>query len=356
MPPHDGDAGVNAPETPIERRKDEHIHISLNENVEAAGVTAGFERLRLKHNALPEVDLDDIDLETPFLGRTLPTPLMISSMIGGTPRSHEILVRMATAAEQTGFALGLGSQRAALEKPDLEAYFQVREAAPTAYLMANIGAIQLNYGVTAEECEHLVRMVCADALILHLNPVQEAVQTEGDRNFAGLLERVERVVASLSVPVIVKEVGFGISDDVAARLKSAGVRAIDVAGAGGTSWSAVESHRPNSSLHRHLGRKFRDWGIPTVDCIRMIRAFDGQIPLIASGGVHDGINAAKAIALGANLAGIATPVLRATAQGEDEAVTWLTQTREELRLSMFATGSRSVQELSTAPLLDAFVF
>ena len=228
--------------TPIGSRKSDHIRINLEEDVRS-GLTSGLERYRFVHRALPELDLDDIDLSQVLFGRRLRSPVLISSMTGGTDQAAEINRRLAEAAQETGIAMGLGSQRAALQHPELAPSYQVRRYAPDVLLLANLGAIQLNYDYGVDECRRAVEMVEADALILHLNALQEALQPEGDTRWAGLLEKIEQVCRALPVPVIAKEVGWGFSEQDARRLAEAGVRAIDVAGAGGTSWSQVEMHR-----------------------------------------------------------------------------------------------------------------
>ncbi|MFN3929561.1 MAG: type 2 isopentenyl-diphosphate Delta-isomerase, partial [Thermoflexus sp.] len=224
----------------ISQRKADHIRINLEEDVSFGQLTTGFERLRFVHRALPELDLQEVDLSTTFFGKTLKAPLLISSMTGGTEEAGRINRNLAEAAQARGIAMGLGSMRAALERPELLPTFQVRRYAPDILLFANLGAVQLNYGYTVDHCRRAVELVKADALILHLNPLQEALQPEGDTNFAGLLRKIEAVCKALPVPVVVKEVGWGISEEVARLLADAGVAAIDVAGAGGTSWSQVE--------------------------------------------------------------------------------------------------------------------
>ena len=336
----------------IGKRKSDHIRINLEERVSSEQLRSGFSEIAFVHNALPEVDFDDIDTSTSFLGRTLATPLLISSMTGGVQRGWEITQALAIAAQEVGAAIGVGSQRAAIEDPDLAQFYQVRDVAPDVMVLANVGAVQLNYGFGVEQCRRAVEMIQADALILHLNPVQEALQPEGNRNFGGLLPRIEEVCHHLDVPVVVKEVGFGISGDVARRLVNAGVAAIDVSGAGGTSWSAVEHHRATSERYRQVSRTFIEWGIPTVESLRMVGDAVPDVALIASGGLRSGLDAAKAIALGATLAGFAGPMLKAAAQGPDAAIEQLRVLDDELRLTMFGTGSGSVAELRDAELRD----
>lgn len=326
-------------------RKADHIRINLEEDVAAKGVRTGFDDWRLQHRALPEIDLDDVDLSTRFLDRRLGAPLLISCMTGGTERAHVINVRLAGVAQERRLAMGLGSCRVLLEHPEVLPTFDMRDIAPDVPLLANLGAVQLNRGVGAAECLRLIEMLRADALVLHLNPLQEALQPEGDTCFGGLLRRIERLCAALTTPVIVKEVGWGIAPDLVASLIDAGVAAVDVAGAGGTSWSEVERHRMTDAGRARVAAAFASWGIPTADAVREARAAAPAATVIASGGVRDGIDVAKALALGADLAALAGPMLRAAASGEGplrEAVDGLI---EELRLAMFCTGSARVGDL-----------
>lgn len=334
----------------IETRKDDHISINLEREVSARGAS-GFDRFRFLHNALPELDPRTVDLSTEFLGHRLRAPILVSSMTGGCARGGEINRRLAQAAQELGCAMGVGSQRAMLEEPALADSYDIRDVAPDIPLFANLGAVQLNYGLGPDDCRRAVDAIAADALILHLNPVQEALQPEGDRDFSALLGKIERVCAALPVPVIVKEVGFGISDRVAAKLWEVGVAAIDVSGSGGTSWSAVEHFRADTALARRLSRTFVDWGIPTAAALRLVRDLLPAAPLIASGGLQTGLDAAKAIRLGADLAGYAGPLLRAAAQGEDETVFALRAIVEELRLAMFLCGAGSIEALRRADVL-----
>lgn len=335
-----------------QRRKDDHIRINLDEDVYGREVTTGFERYRFVHNALPELNLRAVDLKGSFLGRALVMPLLISSMTGGTPRARDILRNLAIAAEETGVAIGVGSQRAAIENPSLAEYYDVRDVAPTTLVFANLGAVQLNYGIGIDGCRRAVEMLRADALILHLNPIQEAIQADGNHDFSGLLDRIGAVCEALDVPVIVKEVGFGISGEVAKRLLDHGVTAVDTSGAGGTSWSAVEAHRASSPLHRALGEAFTGWGIPTSDSLRLVREAAPDAPVIVSGGMRDGIDAAKALALGADLVGFAGPLLRAATEGAQAVVDVLTIFAEQLRLAMFGVGAATIDDLRQAPMID----
>lgn len=336
----------------IARRKQDHIEINLSEAVQFRQVTTGFEHYRFIHQALPDMDLSSVDLRTTFLGRALGAPLLVSSMTGGVERGWEITRRLATAAQEFGCAIGVGSQRVALQDAARAKYFMVRDVAPDVFLLANLGAVQLNKGFGPDDCRRAVDMIGADALFLHLNPLQEALQPEGDRDFSSLLARIAAVCAVLEVPVVVKEVGCGISARVARQLADAGVAAIDISGAGGTSWSAVEQHRATTDRGRRLGETFSEWGIPTATSLRMAQQGAPRLPVIASGGLRTGLDAAKALALGASLAGFAGPLLRAAAESDEAAYEELATLADELRLAMFCTGTRTVDLFSPAMLMD----
>jgi isopentenyl-diphosphate delta-isomerase len=342
----------DAPPDPAttERRKAEHLRITLDEDV-ASGLTNGFERYRFVHQALPECDLDAIDTRQPLLGKTLRLPLLVSSMTGGTDEATTINRRLAEAAQVAGIALGVGSQRGALERPELAASFRVRAVAPDILLFANIGAVQLNRGYTVEECRRAVEMIGADALILHLNPLQEALQPEGDHHWAGLLGKIASVCRTIAVPVIAKEVGWGIAPNIARQLADAGVAAIDVAGAGGTSWSQVEMHRARSPRAARVAAQFIDWGTPTAECIAQVAAALPSLPLIASGGLRNGIDVAKAIALGAHACGLALPFLQAAAESTEAVIDAIADLGTTLRVAMFAIGAQDCRALRQTPFL-----
>ncbi len=327
------------------QRKADHIRINLEEDVGFKNITAGFERYRFEHNALPELDLAAVDTTTEFFGKKLRAPLLISSMTGGTDEAGRINRRLAEAAQAQGVAMGVGSQRAALEDPALAASFAVRKYAPDILLFANLGAVQLNYGYGVDECRRAVDMIGADALILHFNALQEAVQPEGDTNFAGLLARVERVCAALDVPVIAKEVGWGFSAENVRRLVDAGIAAIDVAGAGGTSWSQVEMYRAPTERHRRVAAAFAEWGIPTAEAIVTARRVAPELPLIASGGLRSGVDVAKSIALGAHLGGMAGLFLRAAMRSAAAVSEEIAVVLSALRVAMFATGAGTISAL-----------
>lgn len=337
--------------TPISQRKSDHIRINLQEDVKS-GLSNGLERLRFTHQALPELDLEAVDLSATIFGKKLAAPILISSMTGGTPEAAQINATLASAAQQAGVAIGLGSQRAAIDNPDLAYTFQVRRVAPDVLLFANLGAIQLNYGYTVAECQRAVDMIEADALILHLNPLQEALQPEGDTGFAGLIKKIEAVCRAMGTPVIVKEVGWGISSEAARRLADAGVSAIDVAGAGGTSWSQVEMHRASSEGQARLASLFVDWGIPTTKSLQMVRQAAPELLLFASGGIRTGVEIAKCLALGASLGGMAGPFLKAAAQSLELTVQTIQEVRREIQVTMFATGAGTLDQLRNTPLYE----
>lgn len=333
-----------------EQRKADHIRINLEENV-AFRLTTGLEEYFFMHQALPELDLAAVDTGMELFGKRLNTPLLISSMTGGTARAREINRTLAAAAQEAGLAMGLGSMRAGIEDPALETTYQVRDVAPDILLFANLGAVQLNYGYDESHCRRAVDMIAADALILHFNALQEAVQPEGDGNFAGLLSKIETICRRLPVPVVAKEVGWGFSREAARRLADAGVAAIDVAGAGGTSWSQVEMHRAPTARHARVAAAFIDWGIPTAASIRYCREAAPQLPIFASGGIRNGIEAAKCIALGASLVGLAGEFLRAADRSGVAGVVDLAETiTEELRIAMFCAAAGDLAALAHTPL------
>ena len=330
--------------TQTSSRKADHIRINLEEDVDSA-LSSGLERFQFIHQALPEINLEDIDLSLDLFGRRLRSPILISSMTGGTHEALQINLTLAEAAEEAGVAMGLGSQRAAIEHPELEASFQVRNVAPNILLFANLGAIQLNYGYGIDECRRAVEMVEADALILHLNALQEAVQPEGNTRFADLANKIEQICRKLPVPVIAKEVGWGISSETAQRLSDAGVAAIDVAGAGGTSWSQVEMHRSINQSQARLAAAFIDWGISTADSIQLVRAAAPHLPVFASGGIRTGIEIAKSISLGASLGGMASPFLKAAAISAQTTIQTIQEITREIQVCMFAIGAMNINDL-----------
>jgi len=336
----------------LTNRKADHIRINLEEDVQS-GLTNGLEAYRFVHQALPELNLENVDLSVNFLGKKLAAPLLISSMTGGTARAGQINRTLAAAAQKTGIAMGLGSQRAAIEHPEQADSFRVRDVAPDILLFANLGAVQLNYAYTVDHCRRAVEMIEADALILHFNALQEALQPEGDTRFSGLLHKVEAVCRAMPVPVIAKEVGWGFSEEAARSLASAGVAAIDVAGAGGTSWSQVEMFRHSDEALRRVAAAFRGWGIPTAESIRMVRAGAPGVAVIASGGLRDGLDVAKCVALGASLGGLAGPFLKAAVDGADAVTAKIDELTRELRVCMFAAGAANMVALQATRLVKA---
>jgi isopentenyl-diphosphate delta-isomerase len=335
--------------TPSASRKADHIRINLEKNVQS-GVSNGLEHYRFPHQALPEINLADISTQTTFFGRKLSAPLLISSMTGGTPEAGSINRALARAAQSKGIAMGLGSSRPAMESTALASSYRVRDIAPDILLFSNLGAIQLNYGYSIDQCRRAVEMAEADALILHLNPLQEALQPEGNTEFAGLLQKIESICRSLSVPVVVKEVGWGIGGETARRLAMAGVAAVDVAGAGGTSWSQVEKYRARNRDQARIAALFQDWGLSTAEALVECREAVPDLPAIASGGIRNGLEIAKCMALGASLTGIAGPLLSAAVKGPRAVEDELDLLIRELRVTMFATGARNLAELRIIPL------
>jgi isopentenyl-diphosphate Delta-isomerase len=333
------------------RRKLDHVRINLERNV-TSHLTTGLERYRMVHRALPEINLADVTIAGTFLGLPFAAPLLISSMTGGAAGLESINMRLAEAAQARRVALGIGSQRAMLEASDLASTFRVRSLAPDVVLLANLGAVQLNYGYGVEECRRAVAMIDANALVLHLNPLQEALQPEGDTRWSGLLTQIEAVARAIEVPIIVKEVGWGISAAEARRLTGVGVAAIDVAGAGGTSWSEVERHRAPATRQQQVAGSFASWGIPTAECLVAVRQALPQVPVIASGGLRDGIDVAKVLALGADLAGMAGPFLKAAASSAEAVVEQIDVLSDTLRIAMFAVGARDLGTLREASVIE----
>jgi isopentenyl-diphosphate delta-isomerase len=325
-------------------RKAEHIRLALDRRMQLEA--SFFEDWVFEHVALPEIDREEIDVRTEFLGKGLDAPLLISCMTGGTEVASQINNNLAIAAERARVAVGVGSQRKAIEDPGQAPTFQVRDLAPTVPLLANLGAVQLNYGYGVSECEAAVEMIDADALALHLNALQEAIQPEGQCNFKGLLPKIEMLARQLSVPVIVKEVGCGISGTTGRELFDRGIRIIDTAGLGGTSWARIEASRSGDV---EIGERFADWGVPTPESIRQLREIDG-LTVIGSGGVRNGIDVAKAIALGADLVGMAFPLLEAAMDSPDKVVERIERTVQELEIGMFCLGALTIEELKRVKL------
>ena len=337
---------------PIDQRKADHIKINLEKDVRSA-LTSGLERYHFVHEALPELDLEAVDTTLTLFGKKLNAPILISSMTGGTEEAGEINQRLAEAAQECGVAMGVGSQRAALEDPtQIPTYAITRKVAPDILLFANLGAVQLNYGYGLDECLRAVDMIKADALILHLNPLQEAVQAGGDTNFAGLAKKIEEICKKIEIPVIAKEVGWGISERTAKILAECGVSAVDVAGAGGTSWSQVEMHRAPDEFTRQLAATFVGWGIPTAESILNVKKAVPDMTIFASGGLKDGLDIAKCIALGATLGGMAGQFLKAAAISTEKAVEMIKLTKRQIEVTMFAVGVLSREGLMAGKMVE----
>ncbi len=333
-------------------RKADHLRICLEQDVQFHSNTNGLERYRFTHCCLPELDRNEIDLKTTFLGKQLGAPLLISSMTGGTQEAGIINRRLAEVAQHYKIAMGVGSQRVAVEKPQVASTFAVRSLAPDTLLFANLGAVQLNYDYGLDQCLRVIDLLEADALILHLNPLQEYIQPKGDTNFRGLLDKIATLCKKLPIPVIAKEVGNGISAAMAQKLITSGVSAIDVAGAGGTSWAKVESERAETALQRRLGMTFADWGLPTAECITSVRKVAPTVPLIASGGLRHGLDVAKAIALGADIAGLALPFLQAAAESEAALHALVEVLIAEITTVLFCTGNANLEQLKHSGALE----
>ena len=330
---------------PIDERKADHIKINLEKDVRSA-LTTGLENYHFIHEALPELDLEEVDTSLTLFNKWLHAPILISSMTGGTDQARTINLRLAEAAQEVRVAMGLGSQRAALEEPRQVDTFKVRHVAPDILLFANLGAVQLNYEYGVDECRRAVDMIEADALFLHLNPLQEAVQAGGDTNFKDLAKKIEDVCKKLEVPVVAKEVGWGISERTAKLLANCGVKAIDVAGAGGTSWSQVEMHRAPDEFTRELAATFVGWGIPTAETIINVKKAVPDMTIFASGGLKDGLDIAKCIALGATLGGMAGNFLKAAVVSTENVIDMMKLTKKQIEVTMFAAGAESISKLT----------
>ncbi|MFL2651329.1 MAG: type 2 isopentenyl-diphosphate Delta-isomerase [Anaerolineales bacterium] len=335
-------------------RKDDHIRINIEEDVQFKSISTGLDNLYFDHNALPELDFDDIDTNITLLGKKLSIPLFVSCMTGGTPKAGQINRILAEAAQRTGIGLGLGSMRVALEDSASLASFQLRDIAPDILLFANIGAVQLNYGVTIDDCRKLVELSGADAIVLHFNPLQEALQDEGQTNFAGLLDKTANLCETLGrdgIHVVAKEVGWGFSENTCKNLADIGISAIDVAGSGGTSWSQVEMHRSSDNSAKRVSSVFSDWGISTLDAIHNARHGAPKVACIASGGLRNGVEVAKCICLGATATGMAHPFLQAATHSTERVLATIGEIEKQLRVSMFCSGVGTVSDLQQISLL-----
>lgn len=332
-------------EMDINQRKTEHIRLCLTDQVEGVNKSTGLEGISFIHNALPEINFNDISLTTDFLQKQLKAPFLVSSMTGGSALATEINLNLAVASEEKGWAIGLGSTRALLESTAYEDSFLIRKQAKTVPVIANLGAVQLNYGYGVDECQRIVDATEADSLVLHLNSLQEVVQDGGDLNFDQLLPRIEEICKKLSVPVGVKEVGFGIDGTVAKKLYDVGIHYVDVAGAGGTSWSQVEKLRTKDPLREAAAEAFNNWGLPTKDCLVSVRSALPKVPLVASGGMKTGLDAAKALTIGADVVGYARTLLKAATESVEEVINVMDQIEFELKMAMFGIGVKTLEEL-----------
>lgn len=340
-------------ETPL--RKLDHIRVVLDSRVEHINKTTLFEHVELEHIAMPEIDMDHIDTSTVFLGKKLAAPIVVTGMTGGHRVAADINCAIAKAVQELGLAMGVGSQRAAIEKPELSWTFRIaRECGPDVPLIANIGAPQLVKGYGIDEIKKAIEMIDADAVAIHLNAGQEAFQPEGDTNYSGVLEKVADIVAKLEKPIIIKETGHGLSYDVVLALRSIGVKFFDVSGAGGTSWIRVEMYRARARSINRLARGasvFTDWGIPTLQALIETRWAAPDSCIIASGGIRTGLDVAKSIALGSDMAGVALPVIRAYgSHGVKGVKEFLEQIIFELRVAMFLTSASTLSELRRRPV------
>lgn len=337
----------------VKGRKLDHLSIALAKEVEAS-VPPGFEDVTLVHNATPELDREDIDLSIKLLDHELRAPILIEPMTGGVPEAMKINASLAEAAEELGLGVGVGSQRAALKDPSLRKTYQiVREKAPTTLILANIGCSQILGSEGVENARRAIEMIDADALSIHLNPLQESIQPEGETKFKGVLEGIAQIVKEIETPVIVKETGAGISMEAARKLEGIGVQVVDVAGLGGTSWASVEYYRAKAASNKTLamlGKTFWNWGIPTVASLIEVKA-STKVKVIASGGVRTGLDAAKSIALGAEAVGLALPLLKPAARGPKMVIERLKIVIEELKTAMFLTGARNVEALKNVPVV-----
>jgi isopentenyl-diphosphate delta-isomerase len=334
----------------ITTRKRDHIAIALQPTSQFPLRRTGFNDCWFMHEALPEFALEDVEISLEMLGKKLAAPVIISSMTGGPEQGQTINRHLAQAAQKVGVAMGVGSQRITFEHPETVSTFQVRDVAPDILLFSNLGAVQLNYGFGFEQCRQAVEQIGADALYFHLNALQEAVQPEGDTNFRDLLPRMAEICAQLPYPIFAKECGNGLSRRAAEQLSRAGIRGLEVSGAGGTSWALIEGQRATDPLRRRLGETFADWGIPTTLSIRLCREAAPDRVVIASGGIRTGLDAAKAIALGADAISIAQPLLQPALESSEAVERALAQLIQELKVAMFCAGARTLAELRQTPL------
>jgi len=335
----------------IEKRKQRHIRISLEENVKT-DVSTGFDDVTLVHRCLPEIDLAEVNTESSLFGKSLKAPLIISAITGGTRYAKDINKVLASAAEKASIGIGVGSQRIAIEKPEVvDTFSVVRETAPSALVLGNIGCPQISLGWGIEEAQKCVDMIDADALAVHMNPLQEAVQVGGDTNYRGVIEKIKAITEGLSVPVVMKETGAGIAHEEAEKLEAAGVAGLEISGVGGTSWAAVEHHIAREvgvGDMEFLGKALWNWGIPTAVSVAET-SLNTKLKIIASGGIRSGLDMAKAIALGADAVGLALPFLAEAVKGEDELLEYIRRFILEFRTVMFLVGAKDVSDLKKVP-------
>jgi len=321
----------------VNKRKNEHIKLALDQQ---QSNVSSFLQYTFTHNALPEIDYNDINVATSFLGKNLTLPLIVSSMTGGTKLADKINEQLAQLCKSCGIGMGVGSQRNALESESSQQPSPLRKIAPTILLLANVGAVQLNYGFTWKHIQKAIDMIDADGVFLHLNPLQEIIQPEGNRNFATLLPKIKTIIDKVTKPVLIKEVGNGISNDVATRLANAGIHYIATEGKGGTNWAIIEGQRAKNAL----GHTFQHWGISTTESILACKQIKGM-HVIAGGGVTTGLDIAKAIALGADIASMGRPILTALMDSYEKAQQCIATLEKELKITLFCLGLKNIDEL-----------
>jgi len=343
---------AKSPYSPDKEIKDRHLEVCLEKAVESTNVTSGFERYRLIHQALPEINRDDVDSSLTLFRKQLNAPLIISAMTGGTKLAYKINRNLAKAAQALGLGMAVGSQKLAIEDPSLAYSYQIRDIAPGILLLANLGAVHLNYGYDIEHCIRAVEMIDADGLSLYLNPLQEAIQKGGNVNFTGIGKKIKEVCKAVDFPVLVKEVGCGFSEEVAVRLRDLGVSGLEVAGSGGASWARIEQLIEKGNEYSFFDDPFADWGIPTVNSLLSAVKAAPDLAITASGGIRNGVDAAKAIALGASAVGIALPLLKPAMESADAVIEKLSSFIDEFKTSMFCSGASRISEISRISLVS----
>jgi len=336
----------------IKNRKRDHIDICINKDVQFNLFDSGFSNFFFEHQALPEIDYDEINLETYILNRKFSAPIFVSSMTGGIEQGAKINKNLAIACQNLNIPMGLGSQRIMLENKESKKSFLLRDLAPDIFLFGNIGAVQLNYGVSNKDIKFILEEIDANALFLHLNPLQEVIQEEGNKNFKGLKNKIIKLSEELEYPIILKETGCGISKNIVEDFNKTNIAGIDISGGGGTSWAFIESLRAKNIHLAKIGENFRNWGLPTSYLLANAKkVIDKNKLLFASGGIRTGIDVAKAISLGADMVGIAQPLLESALISHIEVENKLRQIIEELKISMFCTGIKNILELKNTDKL-----